>query len=150
MKDAVHHGENVRLLEDPVIKGHIIDAIKKYANKKMTDAEFIDIQNGLSEQIKSDNGDVFEGTVIDANNLLETAKALRIKFDADKSLENVDIDLDIIIGNMKAGVRSEQSLNIIDRTVDKLHQTKLGSMINETTMASALSIFQGIGNSIGS
>jgi len=58
--------------------------------------------------------------------------------------------LDIIIGNMKAGVRTKQKLNFVDNCVDKLQQTKFGSLVNETTMASALSILQGIGNSFGS
>lgn len=150
LSEATHQGEKARYLEDPVTKGKVIEIIKSYALGIIGDTEFIDLQKRLSEELKNKNPDIFEDTVIDANNLLETAKGLKIAFEHDKGLKNVDIDLDIIIGNMKAGVRTEQKLSGVDRLVDKMQKTKVGKFVNETTLASALSIFQGIGNSIGS
>ncbi len=152
LNDAIHGGENVRMLQDGPIKDEIIQAIRDYAkgDSVMTSSVFIDTQKRLSERIKAENPDIFGESALDANNLLETAKIVRASVANKKGIDSVEIDLQIIIGDMRAGLRTEQKLNTVDRIVDKLHQTKLGSLVNEDTVSSALAILQGIGNSLGS
>jgi len=149
LNQAIHKGEKVKLLENPEIKGRIIDIIRQYTFDNMSDTEFLHYQNQLSNEIKQENPDIFSATIIDANNLLETAKGLKTAYGHQAGLRNVDIDIDIILGNMKSGVRTEQKLSTVDRLTEKMSKTKLGKFINETTLASALSIFQGLGNTVG-
>lgn len=149
LSQIAHKGEKVKKLEDQNIKSRIIDIIRRYTFDNMTDNEFIYYQNQLINEIKQTNKDIFEDSFIDANNLLETAKGLKATYSHQQGLRNVDIDLDIILGNMKSGLRTEQKLNTVERLTEKLSKTKLGKFINETTLASALSIFQGLGNTVG-
>jgi hypothetical protein len=138
------------LLEDPEIKKEIVKSIKSYAAGKMSQTEFLDFQNRLSAQIKIANPDIFGDTIIDANNLLETAKSIKLQAGHEIGLRDIDIEIDIVIGNMKAGVRSQQKLNVLDRCIDRVQQTKFGSLVNENTLSQSLAIVQGIGNTLGS
>ncbi len=149
LKDVIHTGDKVKLLEDKEIKDRVINSVKLYALGLINDSEFIDYQKNISNKIKEKNPEIFGESVIDANNLLETAKGLKIAFAHNKGLRNADIDLDIIIGDIKTGVRTEQKLSGLDRLIDKMGKTKVGKFVNETTLASALSIAQGIGNTLG-
>jgi hypothetical protein len=149
LSQVVHTGDKVKKLEDKELKNRVINSIKLYALGLINDSEFIDYQKNISDKIKEKNPEIFGESVIDANNLLETAKGLKIAFIHNKGLKNADIDLDIIIGDIKTGVRTEQKLSGLDRLIDKMGKTKVGKFVNETTLASALSIAHGIGNTLG-
>ncbi len=146
--EILHEGEKGKKLEDPKIKEKIVAVIKEYARGKINETVFKECQFRIFEQIKRDNPDIFAEGAIDANNLLETAKGLKASFEHEKGLENIDIDLDIMIGDVRAGARTEQKLSTVDRVIDKMQKTKLGKYINETTLASALAITFGVGQQV--
>jgi hypothetical protein len=151
IQNAIQAGEKAELLTDTVMKDRVLGVIKQYAfDGTLTDDEFIVEQNNIVQDIKQANPDIFDDVAIDANNLLEIARGLKAKYTHAKGIKNLDIDIDIVIASMKAGARTEKRQTTVERLAEKMANTRLGKFVNETTLASAMSICYGIINSVGS
>lgn len=89
-----------------------------------------------------------------ADNLLEIAKRVEAKFGHDAALEDLDIELDIIIGEAKTNVRTEAQFNATDRIIDKLTSSRVGgaiaTVVNESTIAAAVAIAVPLFGKLGS
>jgi hypothetical protein len=141
INDAIHAGEKAQILADTSLKERVTAIVKRYAfDGTLTDAEFIVEQNNIIQDIKQANPGIFDDTVIDANNLLEIAADLKAKYSHIKGIKNVELDIDIVIASMKAGARTEKRQTQVERLAEKMAKTPVGKFVNETTLASALSI----------
>ncbi len=71
-----------------------------------------------------------------ADNLFAVAKQVKDRYDHGEKLEEMDLDFDLVIGEAKAGVRTEAHFDRVDRILDKMQKTRVGSYLaNETAVA---------------
>ena len=73
--------------------------------------------------------------LIFADNILEVAANARIAFEHSAGLERLDAVISGRIGAARTGVRTETRLEATDRILDRLHQTRVGALVNETSIA---------------
>ncbi len=145
------HGEQKQTLEEYLgedkaekaqeVKGAIKELMSQYATGELADKEaFIEARNRALNSIE-DLPDAVKNQVLGhADNMFDVAESARSAFNHHKSLENLDLDFDIIIAKAKTGVRTKAELNGVDKLVDKLKGTRIGQYVDETTLAAAVAI----------
>lgn len=69
-----------------------------------------------------------------ADNLLTIAKQIKAMIGHQGGTNKLDYDLDIVIGRAVSGVRTEAQYNKVDRILEKLGKSKIGSLVNESTL----------------
>lgn len=75
-----------------------------------------------------------------ADNIIEVAQNARMAAEHDIALDRIDSAIKGNIGEARVGVRTEANLQAVDRIVDKLYQSRIGSVVNETTLVGGVSI----------
>jgi hypothetical protein len=75
-----------------------------------------------------------------ADNIIEVAKNAKAAFEHGIALETIKNSLDFKVGEARMGVRTQASREVVDRAIDKLYNTKIGSLVNETTLATAAAV----------
>lgn len=145
------HGEQKGTLEEILgperlattneVKNTIKDLISKYATGEIaTREDFIESRNRQFNAIE-DLPDAIKGQVLgQADNMFRVAETARTAFEHHKSLDDLDLDFEIIVAKAKTGVRSKAELNAVDKVVDKLKSTWLGKFVDESTLAGAVAI----------
>ena len=133
---------------DQTIKAAVNDLILSYARGDIDEKAFAEQKVRIFSAVTTDKkreGDVTTAMEY-ADNLLEIAQQVRDKASYEETLENIDLDLDIVIGRAKAGVRTEAQFDTVDRIVEKLQKTKVGRLVNETTLAGGVAIAYSLGS----
>ncbi len=146
-----NRGENREVLEknNPQIENvhqDILDLIKRYATKKISDADFIAKKN---EIIQSIDHAYIKNVRFFADNFQEVAQAARTAIEHGAKIEELDTDLEIILGNAKNALTTEPKRNAFERIAHKLEQTKVGQIISPTTLGTAVAIASGIAATAG-
>jgi hypothetical protein len=141
-------GEERRVIENTVEEAEIHRLVKEliisYASGLIDESTFkeerVRIISGVLNMSRND----IESEVKHTDNLLTIAKQVKNNIEHGKKMEDLDLDFEIIIGKAKSGVRTEAQFNSIDKIVEKIQSTKLGSLANETTLASAVAILYSV------
>ena len=128
------------------------NAIKKliieYAQGKIEKGVFTEEENRIFKELKADTDKRKIGKKEDlmhVSNLLQVAEEVKIAMKAGTFMEDEDFDIDLTYGKSKAGVRTEANFTRTERLAEKLSHTRLGSLVNETTMAGAFAIISTVG-----
>ncbi len=148
-EDVIHEGEerNVYKSEDFSARDEtpeneiIKDLIVEYVNDK--DGNFTDdIFEEEKRRILADltGGDEKKARIGFADNFLSIAKELKQKYKHDISLEDLDKEVDLVIGKARIGVRTESQYNNFDRVTEHIRNSFVGKFLDETTIASAVAI----------
>ncbi|MCX6793094.1 MAG: hypothetical protein NTY12_03630 [Candidatus Falkowbacteria bacterium] len=124
--------------EEKELKDDITNLIKDYAAGNLNDSTFQEEKIRLFQESSTNKGSVLGKGGMYADNLLIIAKQIKANVEHGQKLEEMDLEFDVIVGKAKAGVRTEANYNKIDRIVDKISSTKIGSLVNETTVAVAV------------
>jgi len=122
------------------IKSEIKKLILDYAKGAVNDETFPEEQTRIFSQIKGIQNDVADKGLLYSSNILEIAKQVKQSLEHGEALDNLDLDFDVIVGKAKSGVRTEAQFNTLDKIIDKIQQSKVGSFVNETTVSAAASI----------
>ena len=131
---------------DRTIKGAINDLILRYARGEMNEEAFAEEKVRIFG-VATDKGREAVGAAMEyADNLLEIAEQVKEKASYEETLESLDLDLDVVIGQARAGVRTEAQFDTVDRIVEKIQKTKVGRLVNETTLAGGVSIAYSLGS----
>jgi len=69
-----------------------------------------------------------------ADNLLTIAKQIKAMIGHQEGINKLDYDLEIVIGRAVSGVRTEAQYNQVDRILEKLNKSGVGSLVNESTL----------------
>jgi hypothetical protein len=69
-----------------------------------------------------------------ADNILEVAQNAKAAYEHEVGIDAIDAMLRVYKGDAQTGARTEVKRTISDRIVDKVHSTKLGALVNETTI----------------
>lgn len=141
-----NRGESREILEknNPQIeKAHneILSLIKNYATKNISDADFIVKKN---EIIRSLDHSHVKNVRFFADNFQEVAQAARIAVEHGAKINDLNTDLEIIIGNAKNALTTEPRRNAFERLAHKIEQTKIGQFISPTTLGTGVAIASGL------
>ncbi|HUD07056.1 MAG TPA: hypothetical protein VMR34_04160 [Candidatus Saccharimonadales bacterium] len=98
----------------------------------------------LNEFGKSRQAEDRNKGLIYADNIVEVATNARAAFEHGVAVEAIDVALGLKIGEARVGVRTQSSRELVDKAIDKLYSSKAGSLVNETTLASAAAIVMGV------
>lgn len=138
-------GERRETLEDgnegsSQIKEQIQDAIRAYASGSLDDATFQEEKNRIFSTLSGTTPENLQNRLRYVDNLLEIAKEARAAVEHGKGLNELDLDFDIVVGEARTGVRTEAQFSAVDKIVDKIQSSKVGRFLNETTVATAVSL----------
>jgi serine/threonine protein kinase len=160
-KDMIHRaaGEDKHILKDGGREGYIKRslqaAIKNYARGSITEQEFLGQKAEIFATLQEARPDVINKGKLYADNLLEVAKWARGEVDRqveqaisqEEALNRLDLNLDVVIGKAKSGVRTEAQFNAVDKIVDKIQSSWAGRWlsndITSTAVAIAVSVAKG-------
>jgi len=138
--EAIHEeaGESRRELaeqpDDEKLRASLKELIDEYVagnlDEDTLEAEKIRLLNSLPDfNIKKG----YE-KVAYADNLLTIAQQVKAMIGHQEGINKLDYDLDIVIGRAVSGVRTEAQYNKVDRILEKLGKSKIGSLVNESTL----------------
>jgi hypothetical protein len=69
-----------------------------------------------------------------ADNVIEVAQAARTAFNHGVGMDRIQAALTARAGEAQLGARTEARRTVTDRIVDKVHSSRVGSLVNETTV----------------
>lgn len=130
--------EKKEILDNDAINGEVKKLVKDYASGLIDEDVFVEEKARIFSEIKGLKKDVIDKGSLYASNLLEIAKESRQAFEHGTRLQDLDLDFEIIVGKARTGVRTEANFNSVDRIVEKLKNNRVGALVNETTLATAV------------
>lgn len=137
--------------EEAAVKAEYIELIREYAaNPAMDEKVKNSRRDAIFAKISKLSGDVMEGGKMFFHDLDRLAEHLRQHEAAAHGMENLDIDLDIVVGRAKVGARTEREKNMVDSAIEKLHKYTGGILhIFDNEVAVAVAATVGMGVAVG-
>lgn len=137
-RDIIHEGESRGSIDDQVredaVKTDIRALIERYVTGQIDQDSFVEEKNRIIALAHGIEEDVLGNKLPQyADNLLDIAESIKITVEHGKALEELDLDLDVIVGQAKMGVRTEAQFSAVDRVVEKIQNMPGGTLINEAT-----------------
>ena len=87
------------------------------------------------------NGDDLLGAgIVTADNLLSVRAATLGAIENGETLDDLIDNMRIMVGESRSGVRTEAHYNMVDQTIDKLNQTKIGSLVGPEVVATVTTL----------
>lgn len=119
--------------------------IRRYASGSITSPEVLREEKNriLSTLGAEDRGLLSEGGV-KIDNLAQIAETVRSAVEHGESLDNILNGMKIYTGESRAGVRTEAHLNKVDRAVERLQESKVGSLVSPESISMAAAIATGV------
>lgn len=141
--------------DEKIVKDKFMALLREYAGGEppMDDESFKIRKNVIFKEMEDMATDVKGGGEMFVENGLEMAKQVRIAAEAAGGIENLNIDLELIVGRAKIGAQTERQRNVVDRTLDLLNQQgKIGGVLagvgryfnNELSVAVAVATSVGV------
>lgn len=115
--------------------------IKRYCNGELNDETIREERTRLLNAYRESHGteSIGQGKVV-VDNLLEVAQAVAGAVEHGESLDNVLSKMQVISGEARDGVRGEARYNAVDRAIDSLSKTKVGSLVGPETVATFVAV----------
>lgn len=121
--------------------------IRRYASGEITSAEALKEERGrVLDELKENGADadiIGEGKVR-IDNLTQIAEAVKGAVEHGESIDRVMEGMKIYTGESRAGVRTEAHLGKIDRAIEKLQKSKIGSLAGPETVSLAAAVALGV------
>lgn len=142
--ETVHReaGERKEMLDDSpegnLVKSAIKGLINEYALGTLDDEGFNSERLRVLSDLSTTHPQLMGEGLLFADNLLDIAQQVRGRVNAGASLEATLERMKFIVGEASTGVRTEAHLTRADKMVQRLHDTKYGSMVNESTIGLAV------------
>jgi len=124
--------ESVKTRTD--IKNLITEYAKGTLNEEAFNNEKVRILNALNGKDKSKGGSTY------ADNLFELAKNARLAVEHGAKIEELDFDLDVIVGKAKSSLKTEAHFNFVDKGIDKMKKSKVGKFISPAVLNTAIGL----------
>lgn len=130
--------------EEQQVKSEITKLIRDYApvdlSSKRNQETFENEKNRILSQLSGIKREIVGKGSLFADNLLEVVKQVQAALEHGKKMEDLDLDLEVVIGRAKDRVRTEAQYSAVDKIVEKVTHSRFGCLVNETTLAGALSL----------
>ena len=121
--------------------------IRRYASGKISGEETLKEERGrilhTLRQSGADSDVVGEGR-IQIDNLVQIAEAVKGAVEHGDSIDRVMEGMKIYTGESRSGVRTEVHKSKVDKVIDKLQKSKIGSLISPETISLAAAVAAGV------
>ena len=116
--------------------------IRDYAEGRLDDVTIVEERNRLLEGLRNSSGNeqLFGEGVMIADNMIEIAQNVRRAIVHGEAIDNVMDQIRVISGESRSGARTQALYNRVDKIVEKVNSSKIGSLVNEATVATAVSV----------
>lgn len=114
--------------------------IREYASGRIDEDNFNEEKKRVISEATGLDGEELENTVNHTDNIFDIAKQAKLAVEHGASLDQIDKEIEIVVGKAKLGVRTESNFNTVDRIVSKLQSSRIGQFFNETTIATGVAI----------
>ncbi len=136
-----------KTVQDLRVNTDVKNLIKKYAaDPNMSDAAF---REETTRIISSFDQKYADKNKAHATNLLDIAREVRDSVNHGEKVEAMDFDVEITLGEARESLKTEANFNMVDKVTEKIKNSKLGILMDETTIASAVAIAYSIGSFAG-
>jgi hypothetical protein len=137
---TITDGEEKKLLDNSSAeainaKKEIKDLVTKYATSTMSEDAFIAEKGRLLHILKDQ--DLLKGAGAYADNLLEIAKNARLAIEHGATLQDLELDTDVIVGKAKSALKTEAHFNNVDKLVDSMKKSKIGRFLSPAVLSTA-------------
>lgn len=121
------------------LESQLKQLVGKFAKNELSEDDFVEVKKKILEEFGStvSAADRKKGLMF-ADNVLEVAKNAKAAVAHGAGLERVMAAVEFASGEARVGVRGEAKLNAAERIIDKLQGTKVGSLVNESTLITAV------------
>lgn len=124
------------LSEDNALSVGVKDIIRKFAEGTLNPATLREERTRLLNDYRKENGEEAVGKgIASVDNLLEIAQAVAGAVEHGESLDHVMSKVDVITGEARNGARTETRQSNVDKIVDKLSSSKVGTLVRPSTLA---------------
>lgn len=139
----IHEGENEQAMADvehgkdfeDEIKGLVLAFATGSLDYDTLIEEKTRMINGFGSKLKAEDRN--KGLLF-ADNIITVAQHAKSAYEHNVGLDRIDSFLQVYKGEARTGARTEVAKTASDRIVDKLYQTKVGSLVNETTLSAVV------------
>ncbi|MEK7144624.1 MAG: glycosyltransferase family 9 protein [Patescibacteria group bacterium] len=155
-KETLHTGETRRALKDekgnvnPLkdeLSREISHLVREYASGKLDDDNFNEARKTMFNGLSAKTGG--RADAMYANNLLEIARQARMAVEHGTALEALDLDFEIVLGKAKSSVGTEANYNMVDKAIEVLRKSPIGTLVNESTLAAGVAIASAVTLGLG-
>ena len=120
---------------------HVNELVKTFASTNMSSETLKEERTRiLSEYGKGRHKEDRNKGILFADNIIEVALAVRAAVGHGLALERIDAVLGGKVAEAKLGAQTEVIRTLSDKAIDKLYASKLGSLVNETTLTTAVAV----------
>lgn len=135
-------GERKEVLgSDSEIAQGVKQLIRRSVEEGWSDDVLVEERTRLLNAYRETYGDELLGEgVVMADNLLAARAATLGAIEHGESIDSVLDNMRITIGESRSGVRTEAHLNMVDRAIEKLNKTKIGSLVGPEVVATTATI----------
>lgn len=142
-EEVLGKGEDKRILDDNDkealnTRTAVKELLNKYASSIIDDEAFNNEKNKIIGSLK--NVDLLKGANNYADNLFEIAQNARLAIEHGAKMEELDYDLDIIIGKAKSSLKTEAHFNWVDKGIDKMKKSKVGRFVSPAVLNTAVGL----------
>lgn len=131
--------------KDKVVQKQVLNFVKSFATQDLANPDvlssFQEEKNRLLSSVTGAKRDVVDKGARYADNLFEVVKQVKQNIENGKSLDALDKEFEIVVGQARSGVRTEAHLTKLDSVIDKIQRSAVGRFIgNEFAIAASVSM----------
>lgn len=141
------HQDEVKLQASEITGGEQLqtdlhDLVKRFASDRdMTREALVEARTQILKEFgKGKQAEDRHKGLLFADNLVEVADNARLALDSGLGMDRIDQALKVSHAEARMGARTELRLNAAEKVANQIYKTRVGSMVNETTLAAAISI----------
>lgn len=150
--ESIHEAAGERrkeLAEDSPFGLAVKKLIENYVegdSKDWSEEAFREAQSRIMRQLNQygDGDDLIGEGKVRIDNIWQIAQAVKESVDHGESLDNVLQDVKIYTGESRSGVRTEAHQSKIDKTIERLQKSKIGSLVGPETVSLGAAIATGL------
>lgn len=134
---AVGERREVRSSEDELSQA-IKGLIREYVSHRDT-AKLEERKKEVLNEYRENYGDELLGKgIATADNLVAIAEAVMGRAEHEESLDRTIDSIQVVVGEARDSVRTEAHYTAVDKVIDKLGKTRIGSLVTPATLATAV------------
>ncbi|MDN5274112.1 MAG: hypothetical protein JWP06_13 [Candidatus Saccharibacteria bacterium] len=119
--------------------------LREYAEGRLSDDALLEERTRVVEAYREAHGDAFVGEgLVKTDNILDIAQAVKGAIEHGESVDNVLANMKIVTGEARTGSRSEAHYNKVDKAINWLSKSRIGSVVPEAAIIAGTSIASGI------
>ena len=116
--------------QDSEISSGFKQLLRRYASGELNDVTLREEQTRFMQAYRETHGeDAFGEGLVTTSNMMQVAQAVRGAVEHGESLDHVLANMQVITGEARNNVRTEARYNTVDKIIDKVSKTRIGSLL---------------------